>query len=161
MRMSTPVARDLAWDERRRPGGARAIAYAGPRASTTRFGAGLLFAVSSLAFVWTVHRHVERYPPWVEAMLGAFVLAGLAVAAVSSPGSSHGRIEVSQAKMRFANRGVFAGDVDVSLADVVSFSADASAEGRYCVYAAMRSSVRVKLATFGTLAAANEMGCDV
>lgn len=156
MRMSTPVARDLAWEERRKPGGARAIAYAGPRSSTTRFGAGLLFVVSSFCFLWIVHRHIERYPPWIDVLLGGFVVAGIAVAALSSPGSAHGRIEIANGKMRFVNRGIFAGDVDVAIGEVVSFSADTS-EGRYRVYAFMRNNTRVKLATFGTLPAANEM----
>jgi hypothetical protein len=157
MRLSTPVARDLVWEERRKPGGARAIAYAGPRASPTRFGAGLLFVVSSIAFLWLAHRHVKEYPPWVDVMLVTFVICGLVIAALSSPGSSHGRIEIANANMRFVSRGIFAGDVDVAIAHVVSFSADTSSEGRYRVYAFMRNNVRVRLATFATLNAANEM----
>lgn len=158
MRMSTPtVTRDLAWEERRKPGGVRVIAYAGPRASPTRFGAGLLFVVSSLAFLWIAHRHVKEYPPWVEVMLIGFVIAGLAAAALSAPGSARGRIEILDASMRFVSRGFLAGDIDVAVANVVGFSADTSAEGRYRVYAFLRSSVRVKLATFATRDAANEM----
>lgn len=157
MRPSTPVARAIAWDERRKPGGARAIAYAGPRASPTRFGAGALFVVSSLAFLFIAHRNVKQYPPWVDVMLGTFAVAGLAVAAASAPGSSRGRIEISNAKMRFVGRGIFAPDIDVAIANVVSFSADTNAEGRYRVYAFMRNNVRVRLATFATVDAANDM----
>jgi hypothetical protein len=157
MRMSTPVARDLVWEERRKLGGVRAVAYAGPSSSLTRFGAGLLFVVSSLAFVWIGRRFVKEYPPWVNVVLGGLAIAGLAVAALSAPGSAHGRIEISQAKLRFVSRGVFAPDVDIAIANVVSFSADTNAEGRYRVYAFMRNNVRVQLATFATLGAANEM----
>jgi len=157
MRMSGPVTRDLVWEERRKPGGARAIAYAGTRSSTTRFGAAMLFVVSSLALLWLARRHVGEYPRWVDVVLIMFAIAGLAAAALSSPGSAHGRIEMVDAKMRFVSRGILAGDVEVAVASVVGFSADVNAEGRYRVNAFLRDSARVHLATFGTLAAANEM----
>jgi hypothetical protein len=150
---------DLAWDERRRPGGVRVIAYAGPRATTTRFGAGLLVAVCAAGFLWIARRHVAReepYPPWVDVLLIMLFIAGVVVALVSAPGSPRGRIELVENKLQFIERGFFAGSVDVVIRDVAGFSADGSLD-RYNVYATLRSSVRVKLATFGTLNAANEM----
>jgi hypothetical protein len=150
-------SRDLVWEERRKPGGARSIVYAGVRSSTTRFGAGVLFVVSSFALLWLAHRHVKEYPRWVDVVLVSFVLAGLAAAAFSSPGSAHGRIEITGGKMRFVSRGALAGDVEVEIANTVGFAADTNAEGRYRVHACLRNSVRIQLATFGTLDAANEM----
>ncbi len=145
--------RDLLWDDRRKPGGARVIAYAGPRATSTRFGAGFLFVVSSLAFMWMTHKHVDG-PPWIQVMLGVFVAFGVAVVAVSWPGSSRGRIEVSSSKLRFVGRDLFGADIELAARDVASFTSDTHP---FRVYASMRSGVRIKIATFATLDAANEM----
>ena len=90
--------RDLVWEERRKPGGARTIVYAGTRSATTRFGAAMLFVVSSLALLWLARRHVEEYPRWVDVVLVTFAIAGLAAAALSSPGSAHGRTEMVDGK---------------------------------------------------------------
>lgn len=133
------------------------IAYAGPGSSTTRFGAAWLFVVSTVGLLWIGNRFVKEYPPWVNVVLVGFLLAGLAAAALSSRGSAHGRIEISATKLRFVSRGAFAPDVDVDVPNVVSFSADTNAEGRYRVFAFMRTGGRIQLATFGTLGAANEM----
>jgi len=151
------VERDLVWDDRRKPGGARIIAYAGPRASSTRFGAGLLFAISSLAFVWLIHKHISEQPPWVFVIVALGFFAGAAVAAVSWPGSSRGRLEIAGGKLRFVSRGLFEGDIELAAAQIASFTSDTVESATCRVYAAMHSGVRVKLATYGTLDAANEM----
>ena len=151
------VARELVWEERRKPGGVRVIAYAGPRSSTTRFGAAWLFIVATIGLLWIANRFVKDYPPWVNVVLVGFLVAGLAAAFLSSQGSAQGRIEITESKLHFSNRGLFAPTVDVTIANVVSFSADTNAEGRYRVYVFMRNGGRIQLATFATLGAANEM----
>lgn len=153
----TPAS-EIVWDDRRKAGGARTIVYAGPRASATRSSAGVLFAICSGAFVWAGHKHLSEQPLWILAVFAMFGVVGLAVAAASWPGSSGGRIEVKPGKLRFVNRGVLTADVELTLANVAGFSVGGSLlDQRQHVFASMRTSARVKLATFDTVTAANAL----